>query len=70
MQSPAEMIEAAEAAARMIDADVLSIVAKSAQLDEIAEARGDGFAAYWAGSVSSSVVRHYRVGAYVDVVAR
>lgn len=64
--------QAARAAADLIDVDVLALVAKANQLEEMAahEAAGDDFAAYWAGSASSSVMHHYRVGAVVNVGGR
>lgn len=70
----AELIAASHAAAKLIDldADCLAAIARSNQLEEMeaAEAAGDSFAAYWAGSASASVMHHYRVGAVVTVKAR
>lgn len=69
----AQLIQASFAAAEMIDldADTLAAVARSAQLEEMedAEAHGDTFAAYWAGSASASVMHHYRKGAVTVVGA-
>lgn len=62
-------IQAANAAAELIDVDILALVAKANQLAEMNEAT-DSFAAYWAGSASSSVMHHYRVGAVVNIRAR
>lgn len=62
------LIEAAHAAADLIDADVLALVAVANQVEEMAAAT-DSFAAYWAGSASASVLHHYRTGAVVTVRA-
>lgn len=65
-------VQAATAAADLIDVDVLALVAISNQLAEMAEleAAGDSFAAYWAGSASASIQHQYRVGAYHTIRAR
>lgn len=67
----AQLIQASFAAAELIelDTDMLAALARSAQLDamEAAEAAGDSFAAYWAGSASASVMHHYAVGAFKTV---
>lgn len=55
-------IQAAEAAANLIDADVLALVAKANQVDEMTKAE-TAFDKYWAGSVSSSVRHHANVKA-------
>lgn len=55
-------VQAAQAAADLIDADVMALVAASNQRAEMAGA-DDSFAAYWAGSASASVAHHYAVGA-------
>lgn len=69
----AEMIQASFAAAELIELDVemLAALARMDQMEEVqaAEARGDNFAAYWAGSASASVVAHYRRGAFHTVAA-
>ena len=59
-------IQAAEAAANLIDADVLALVAKAKQLDEIAKAE-TAFEKYWAGSISSSVRHHANVKAVIII---
>jgi len=55
-------IHAAEAAANLIDADVLALVAKANQTNEMANAE-TAFQKYWAGSVSSSVCHYANVNA-------
>ena len=57
-----------QAAADLIDLDVLALVAASNQQAEMAEA-ADSFVAYWAGSISASVAHQYRAGAVVTVGA-
>lgn len=67
----ASQIQAAQAAAELIDLDMdcLAAIAVSNQLREMeeAEAAGNSFAAYWAGSASASIQHHYRVGAFRKV---
>jgi hypothetical protein len=65
----AKQTAAAFAAAELIDVDVLALVAKSNQLEEMASAP-NAFAAYWSGSVSASVMHCYRIGAVRTVRAK
>jgi hypothetical protein len=63
-----DLIQAATAAADLIDTDVLALAAVINQVAEMAEAT-DSFAAYWAGSISASVGHHYAAGAVRTVGA-
>ena len=52
--------------------EALAAQAKADQVAEMrkAEAAGDGFAAYWAGSASASLAHHAKRGAVVDVIVK
>jgi hypothetical protein len=74
MTSAEQIALSHQVAAEMAD-DIAALLAEVAKADQMAEVRaheeaGDTFAAYWAGTASASVLRHYRTGAYTTVRGR
>jgi hypothetical protein len=59
-------VQNASEAAALIDVDVLALVAKANQLEEMASSKS-AFASYWAGSASASVGHHYAKNAIINV---